>query len=225
MAIKSTSKKAPRVKSVGRKAKRVGREAVAEALGAERADRRAADRGSPAARFALKQELAHRLRSTGGRRGIAGTTRRQKIPIGEIDWTLLQHLADRLRSDAQSPTPGQVASVLLHRAIIEQMDELLDWLRGQLETRLREPSVVLWLFAEAAVRQQHFTDDADARQHLLSDARTQQREGTITTDLLRLLEHEAEALPRAFKRALEAVQMPLERAEQERVWLLQEEAR
>jgi len=208
MAIKSTSKKASRIKSP-RKGQRVDRDEVAEALGAESASRRVGRRGSVAARFALQQELANRLRSTGGRRRIAGTTRRQKIPIGESDWTVLQYLARRLRSEDRRPTPGQVASLLLHQAIIDQVDPLR-WLAAQLQVQLREPSVTLWLFAEAVRREKHFSDDAAARKRLLRDARAQQKAGAITAELLRLLEDEAESLPAAFDRALQAATMPLE---------------
>lgn len=209
MAVKSRSKRAPRIKSVGPKARRVGREELTEALGAEHGGG-AVRHGSPAATFALYQELVHRLRSTGGRRRIAGTTRRQKIPIGEADWTVLKYLATRCRSEEQRPTPGQVASVLLRRAITE-VDQLR-WLAEQLEARLREPSAILWLFAQAVRRDKHFKDDTDARERLLSDARRQQRAGAITPELLCLLEDGAELLPRAYRCAMEAALMPLESA-------------
>jgi len=70
---------------------------------------------------AVRQELLSRLTSTGGRPGLKGTTRRQKIPLDDEDWSRLQKIAEALNDDEVRPTPGQVASVLLHR-LLENID-------------------------------------------------------------------------------------------------------
>ena len=70
---------------------------------------------------AVRQELLSRLASTGGRPGLEGATRRQKIPLDDRDWKRLQKIAEALNDDEVRPTPGQVASVLLHR-VLETID-------------------------------------------------------------------------------------------------------
>ena len=107
MRIRNTSKKAPRVRHVGQKAARVDPVEVGRALGAERIGLAGWRGGGPLALFALRQDLAERLRSTGGRRGLAGTTRRQKIPLGELDWSVLEYLASRLRREGHRPSASQ----------------------------------------------------------------------------------------------------------------------
>jgi hypothetical protein len=69
-----------------------------------------------AALFGLRQALAERLRSTGGRPSL-GVSRRQKIPLDEADWELLCRIAELLSDEGMTPTPGQVAGELLHQRI------------------------------------------------------------------------------------------------------------
>jgi hypothetical protein len=59
------------------------------------------------------------LRSTGGRRSLEGASKRQKIPLLEGDWERLQEIAEASQSEGIHPTPAQVASILLHRALNE----------------------------------------------------------------------------------------------------------
>jgi hypothetical protein len=51
------------------------------------------------------------------RPGIAGTSFRAKIPLGEQEWQRLEALAESLSAEGFSPSPGQVASVLLSIAL------------------------------------------------------------------------------------------------------------
>jgi hypothetical protein len=90
---------------------------VAAALGGEPAE--GTKQGSPGvvALYALRSELLRCRQSNGGRPGIAGTSHRLKIPLTERDWTVLEGLADRLAETGFAPSPGQIASVLLHAAI------------------------------------------------------------------------------------------------------------
>ncbi len=120
--IKRTGKALPRVRSTSRRAKRIEPAVVADALGADVTSTTHSKQGSPPALFALRQELACRLTSTGGRRGLAGATRRQKIPLDDDDWSRLQDLAQRVADKDVRPTAGQVAGVLLHKAL-EEIDE------------------------------------------------------------------------------------------------------
>ena len=118
--IKSTSKSLPTVKSSSKKAREIDRTTVAEAIGAEDAQEiESGLGGSPWALCGLRQELRKRLHSTGGRRSLKGTSRRQKIPLSEEDWKRLQEVAEAAQSEDVRPTPAQVASVLLHQALQE----------------------------------------------------------------------------------------------------------
>jgi len=67
--------------------------------------------------FALRAEVTSRLSSSGGRPSLDGTTRRQKIPLSDTDWALLEQLAENLADQEYRPSPSQVASILLHRAL------------------------------------------------------------------------------------------------------------
>lgn len=73
---------------------------------------------SPPALRAVREEIANRLASTGGRPALQGTVRRQKIPLSDDDWARLRVLADHIGKDSGEdtlrPTPGQIASALLH---------------------------------------------------------------------------------------------------------------
>jgi hypothetical protein len=80
----------------------------------------------PVALFGLRQSLAARLRSRGGRPSL-GVTRRQKIPLDDEDWDLLCKLSQMLADGVSHPTPGQVASELLH----DQLDDMRDRMGGR----------------------------------------------------------------------------------------------
>jgi hypothetical protein len=119
--IKSPDKRLPRVRVTGPRASRVEPEIVAKALGADIDESGAVRSQSPLALIAVRQELLSRLTSTGGRPGLEGTTRRQKIPLDDEDWGRLRRIAEAFNDDEVRPTPGQVASVLLHR-LLENID-------------------------------------------------------------------------------------------------------
>lgn len=115
---KVVGKSFPRVRAAGPKLARVAAADVAKAIGAEAL--RVADSSvqGPAALSGLRQVLAVRLKSSGGRPSL-GVSRRQKIPLDDADWELLCRLADALGEDESHPTPGQVASELLHQRLTE----------------------------------------------------------------------------------------------------------
>lgn len=73
----------------------------------------------------LRSELLPRLKSSGGRPGLRGATRRQKIPVEPADWVRLNRAARRLsRAWGRSLTPGQLASQLLRQKLRELLGTL-----------------------------------------------------------------------------------------------------
>jgi len=114
--IRQTSRTLRKVQVSGPTLRRVDPAKVARALGAERTGQPVSTRQSPAALFGLRQALASRLRSRGGRPSL-GLAQRQKIPLAEADWKMLHHLAQNLSKDGVHPTPGQVASELLREKL------------------------------------------------------------------------------------------------------------
>lgn len=114
--IETMGKKGSRIKVTSPRGQRVPPEQVAAALGAEKAPGKVRAQ-SPDTLAVVRQELVRRLSSSGGRPSLAGTSRRQKIPLDDEDWERLRLIAEALRDDEVRPTAGQVASVLLHRTL------------------------------------------------------------------------------------------------------------
>jgi hypothetical protein len=118
--IKSTSKRMPAIVSTSKRYPSISKAEFAKALGAERVkDVDAVVGGSPPAIFALRQALYQRLRSTGGRPSLEGAGERKKIPLLEGDWEKLEEVAKAAKTNGVQPTPAQVASMILHRALQE----------------------------------------------------------------------------------------------------------
>ena len=154
--ITVTGKTLQKVKDTAKGLARVEPAEVAVALGAEPVAKGATRTQSPLALFALRQGLAERLRSTGGRPGL-GELRRQKIPLSDADWEILVTLAEAVADEEIHPTPGQLASEILHR----QLTELRDQLRGadhgkdevtRVARRLSAPAASLHAAAASSTR-------------------------------------------------------------------------
>jgi hypothetical protein len=103
---------------------RVDPQAVADALGAEPDREPLGQNPGPLTFFALRSELFRRLQSRGGRPGLEGTTFRAKIPLDQQEWKRLETLAASFSDEGFSPSPGQVASVLLSLALRTVSHEL-----------------------------------------------------------------------------------------------------
>lgn len=102
--IRDTSKTLPRIDA----------SMVKEALGAEPSDLAIREMGAaPLSLFQVREELFERLQSTGGRPSLAGTSRRTKIPLSDDQWKKLEDIATEVASPGFSPSPGQIASVLI----------------------------------------------------------------------------------------------------------------
>jgi len=102
--IKNTSKTIPRLDPAK----------VAQALGAEPSDLTMDGIGAgPLSLSQVREELFQRLQSSGGRPALAGTSRRTKIPLSDRQWAELEGIAADVASPGFSPSPGQIASVLI----------------------------------------------------------------------------------------------------------------
>ena len=108
---------APRIPLSDPTVRRLDAQAVAEALGAEACVEGVEGQPGPITLYALRSELLRRRQSHGGRPGLEGTSFRAKIPVGDQEWQRLEALAASLSAEGFSPSPGQVASVLLSIAL------------------------------------------------------------------------------------------------------------
>ncbi len=115
--VKESTQKPIRV--VGSTQPRLDPAEVARALGGEPTEVTRGSAPAPLSLFAMRGELFNRLHSSGGRPALEGTSRRPKIPLSEQDWQQLENLAASLASADCAPSAGQVASVLLSRALRE----------------------------------------------------------------------------------------------------------
>jgi len=89
---------------------------IATALGAAEVAEAPAQGGSPVYWYAIRAEVANRLRSTGGRPGLPGAEPR-KVTLTQEEWEMVRDLADAIAEPGFRPSAGQVAGVLLGRAI------------------------------------------------------------------------------------------------------------
>jgi hypothetical protein len=115
--LKITNRSAGTIRHVGAALRSVGPDVIAKALGAEEIVSRENVHGAPIGLHALRRELESRVRSTGGRPGLDGATKIQKIPLKPEDWSRLEDLAARFSREGVSATAGQVASAIVHRQL------------------------------------------------------------------------------------------------------------
>ncbi len=115
--LQVTGTSQPILQITGNAQPRIDASQVAAALGGEPITARIDGNPASVTLYALRAELFRRRQSGGGRPRIEGTNQRVKIPLSDQDWTELEKLAGELTSAGFSPSPGQIASVLLHAAI------------------------------------------------------------------------------------------------------------
>ena len=103
-AIRDSSKTLPRIDA----------SEVQAALGAEASDFAVRGVGvGPLSLFQVREEVFRRLHSTGGRPALTGTSRITKIPLSDRQREELESIATEIASPGFSPSPGQIASVLI----------------------------------------------------------------------------------------------------------------
>lgn len=124
--IRDVGPRGKKLRDIRRTLPRLAPSDVARALGAEASDLTLQQALAPITLMAVREELARRLQSSGGRPALSGTTRRAKIPLGEEEWLELEELAAAISSPGFAPSAGQVASVLLRlsaRTVASQLSE------------------------------------------------------------------------------------------------------
>ena len=114
-----TETKRPRkIRPSRAKTRRIDPQALAEALGAEVVASAPELESATPATLVARSELLHRLRSTGGRPGLEGATKRRQVTFTPEDWDELKRIADAIEEkEGVKTTPGQVASALVHRLL------------------------------------------------------------------------------------------------------------
>ena len=65
----------------------------------------------------LRAEVTHRLRSSGGHPTDPEWTVQRLVPFREAGWRQLVKLADRMSSRERKVSPGQLAGILIDRAL------------------------------------------------------------------------------------------------------------
>jgi len=107
------------IKNTGQTQREIDSKSVAKTLGAERVGIKIDTKQGPGSLFSLRQFLIKRLRSSGGRPALLGTTKkRNKIPLFDEDWVKLEKIAKYYKEkEGISVSPGQIASALIHTDI------------------------------------------------------------------------------------------------------------
>lgn len=116
--IKVTSRAYRGIRHSGKRYPKVDGKQLAQALGADEVSTsKNVDVGSSIDMYALRERLAERLLSTGGRPSLRDARRRQKIPLTGEDWESLERIAEQLSEPGRTITAGQVASTLVHEGL------------------------------------------------------------------------------------------------------------
>ena len=116
--IKGTSRAYRGIRHSGKRSPKVDGKQLAQALGADEVSTSTnVDVGSSIDMYALRERLAERLLSTGGRPSLRDASRRQKIPLTGEDWESLERIAEQLSEPGRTITAGQVASTLVHEGL------------------------------------------------------------------------------------------------------------
>jgi hypothetical protein len=106
---------------------------VAKALGGEPTAASVAGPQGPITLFALRQELFRRLQSTGGRPSLPEADGITKVPTSAKERKQLEALAKAISKEGFSPSSGQVASVLLSRALAELGSDAIEQLAADVK--------------------------------------------------------------------------------------------
>jgi len=78
----------------------------------------------------LRDELGHRLRSSGGRPTDPEWTLRRVIPFKEKGWRDLEQLAARCSDEGQTVSPSQLAALLIERGLRDLLREQANRLKA-----------------------------------------------------------------------------------------------
>lgn len=157
--IRDTGPVQPPVRDSGPTMAKVDPGSVAKALGAEAVVEIPGGASHSLSMRVLGPELARRMRSTGGRPGLDGANEPMRIPVRNEDAERLHQVAEELGKEGVHVTPGQVGSVLIHRAVSQlkgvpsvEIDEIREplatwtdrpYIATDVRPRLRKADVLL----------------------------------------------------------------------------------
>lgn len=107
------------IKDTNKTRKKISVETIIKGLGAEDSGLTLDARRGPISLFTLRQFLAHKLVSSGGRPKLSGASeKRNKISFIDNDWEKLEELAEYYsETEGLNTTAGQIASAILHLQI------------------------------------------------------------------------------------------------------------
>jgi hypothetical protein len=106
-----------RLRNVSRKPPAIDPQDVVAAFNGRPLSMAVGNSRAPEMLLAVRDALVDRLRSTGGRPGLAGEGSRQRVQVSAQDWQRIADIADHVEVGRHKPSPAQVASVLLHLAL------------------------------------------------------------------------------------------------------------
>jgi hypothetical protein len=113
----SNNKPPQKIRDTGLRAEKLAAEAVADALQAE-AVASSDLHGSALTVYSLRDAIYRRLTSTGGRPALAGSVRRQKIPLSDQDWDELKRIAEN-ELGSKAISPAQVGAMLIRLGLAQ----------------------------------------------------------------------------------------------------------
>ena len=117
----SNKRPAKTIRDIGPRAKSIDNELIADRLGAE--DELATHTPtSSLSLYSLRESIFALLTSNGGRPGLVGITRRQKIPISDQDWDELKQIA-REEFSTKKVSPGQIAAMFIKEGLAQLRKE------------------------------------------------------------------------------------------------------
>ena len=120
--IVSRTGRRSRIRNLSKASPNISRDTIAESFGAVPVGS-TRDRNDPSWALAyVAREIDQRLRSTGGRPALADTERKVKVPVTKDDLARLEAIA----STYSKVAPSQIASILLHMAIDEFPEKVVD---------------------------------------------------------------------------------------------------
>lgn len=118
--------------------RRISMPDVSQRLGADAEEAAPSAHGSPLSFLSVREEVARRLRSSGGRPGLEGAERK-KISMPARDWELAETYAAQMAEPGFNPSPGQVVGVLASMLLRQLTTPVIAEAKRELIGKRRNP--------------------------------------------------------------------------------------